>query len=135
MASSITEPSSPAISDTYSQETPSCEMSISLTSNDGGIFTVPPSAATAEKLARFFPRLDGELNTVCVYTPMNLDSLDTHGDTEFNMGAIGGGGGGKSACLTPVSFNMDLSIVANKGSLTLSVEVIIYIVGVIKKKN
>ncbi|XP_058985847.1 inositol hexakisphosphate and diphosphoinositol-pentakisphosphate kinase isoform X14 [Musca domestica] len=125
IASSITEPSSPAISDTYSQETPSCEMSISLTSNEGGNYSLPPSSATAAKLARFFPRLDGDLNTVSVYTPMNLDSLDSN-DTEFNMGAIGGGGGGgpggKSACLTPVSFNMDLSIVANKGSLTLSVD-------------
>ncbi|XP_073830893.1 inositol hexakisphosphate and diphosphoinositol-pentakisphosphate kinase isoform X31 [Musca autumnalis] len=122
IASSITEPSSPAISDTYSQETPSCEMSISLTSNEGGNYSLPHSSATAAKLARFFPRLDGDLNTVCVYTPMNLDSLDSN-DTEFNMGAIGGGGhGGKSACLTPVSFNMDLSIVANKGSLTLSVD-------------
>ncbi|XP_059224204.1 inositol hexakisphosphate and diphosphoinositol-pentakisphosphate kinase isoform X8 [Stomoxys calcitrans] len=122
IASSITEPSSPAISDTYSQETPSCEMSISLTSNEGGTYSLPPSSATAAKLARFFPRLDGDLNTVSVYTPMNLDSLDST-DTEFNMGAIGGGGGGgKSACLTPVSFNMDLSIVANKGSLTLSVD-------------
>lgn len=100
-------------------------MSISLTSNDGGTYSLPPSSATAAKLARFFPRLDGDLNTVSVYTPMNLDSLDST-DTEFNMGAIGGGGGGgggKSACLTPVSFNMDLSIVANKGSLTLSVDV------------
>ncbi|XP_075155203.1 inositol hexakisphosphate and diphosphoinositol-pentakisphosphate kinase isoform X12 [Haematobia irritans] len=121
IASSITEPSSPAISDTYSQETPSCEMSISLTSNEGGTYNLPPTTATAVKLARFFPRLDGDLNTVSVYTPMNLDSLDSN-DTEFNMGAIGGGGGGKSACLTPVSFNMDLSIVANKGSLTLSVD-------------
>ncbi|XP_061396680.1 inositol hexakisphosphate and diphosphoinositol-pentakisphosphate kinase [Musca vetustissima] len=126
IASSITEPSSPAISDTYSQETPSCEMSISLTSNEGGNYSLPASSATAAKLARFFPRLDGDLNTVSVYTPMNLDSLDSN-DTEFNMGTIGGGGGGgpgggKSACLTPVSFNMDLSIVANKGSLTLSVD-------------
>ncbi|KAM7350643.1 inositol hexakisphosphate and diphosphoinositol-pentakisphosphate kinase isoform 4-T4 [Cochliomyia hominivorax] len=122
VASSITEPSSPAISDTCSQETPSCDMSISLTSTEG--CNLPSTAA--QRLAKFFPRLDDDLNSVSIYAPINLDCLEG-GETELSYaGAVGGMGDGsfdaKSACLTPVSFNMDLSIVANKGSLTLSVD-------------
>uniref|UniRef100_A0A1A9WB12 Inositol hexakisphosphate and diphosphoinositol-pentakisphosphate kinase n=1 Tax=Glossina brevipalpis TaxID=37001 RepID=A0A1A9WB12_9MUSC len=120
IASSITEPSSPAISDTCSQETPSCEMSISLTSTEG--YNIPP--ATTEQLAKFFPQLDADLNLVSVYAPLNTDTLEETNNAldELNFAAMGAGFEAKSACLTPVSFNMDLSIVANKGSLTLSVE-------------
>ncbi|XP_046803289.1 inositol hexakisphosphate and diphosphoinositol-pentakisphosphate kinase isoform X6 [Lucilia cuprina] len=118
VASSITEPSSPAISDTCSQETPSCDMSISLTSTEG--YNMPSTAA--QRLAKFFPRLDDDLNLVSVYTPINMDCLET-AETELSCGgAVGGSFDAKSACLTPVSFNMDLSIAANKGSLTLSVD-------------
>lgn len=98
-------------------------MSISLTSTDG--CNLPSTAA--QRLAKFFPRLDDDLNSVSIYAPINLDCLEG-GDSELSYaGAVGGLGEGsfdaKSACLTPVSFNMDLSIVANKGSLTLSVDV------------
>lgn len=121
IASSITEPSSPAISDTCSQETPSCDMSISLTSTEG--YNMPP--ATTEQLAKFFPQLDVDLNSVSVYAPLNTDTLGETNNAldELHFSAIGAGFEAKSACLTPVSFNMDLSIVANKGSLTLSMEV------------
>lgn len=101
-------------------------MSISLASNEGcaggGASFMPPG--TSEKLARFFPRLDDDLNLVSVYAPMNMDSLDMETVDELSVSTTGAIGGGKSTtCLTPVSFNMDLSIVANKGSLTLSVDV------------
>uniref|UniRef100_A0A1B0FIZ5 Inositol hexakisphosphate and diphosphoinositol-pentakisphosphate kinase n=1 Tax=Glossina morsitans morsitans TaxID=37546 RepID=A0A1B0FIZ5_GLOMM len=120
IASSITEPSSPAVSDTCSQETPSCDMSISLTSTEG--YNMPP--ATTEQLAKFFPQLDVDLNSVSVYAPLNTDTLGETNNAldELHFSAIGAGFEAKSACLTPVSFNMDLSIVANKGSLTLSME-------------
>ena len=98
-------------------------MSISLTSTEG--YNLPPTAA--QRLAKFFPRLDDDLNSVSVYAPINMDCLESN-ETELSYaGAVGGltegGFDAKSACLTPVSFNMDLSIVANKGSLTLSVDV------------
>lgn len=98
-------------------------MSISLTSTEG--YNLPLTAA--QRLARFFPRLDDDLNSVSVYAPINMDYLE---NTETELchpgapgGLIEGGFDAKSACLTPVSFNMDLSIVANKGSLTLSIDV------------
>lgn len=96
-------------------------MSMSLTSTDG--YNMPPT--TSQRLAKFFPRLDNDLNSVSVYAPMNLDSLEGNEGELTVGGATGltGGFDGKSACLTPVSFNMDLSIVANKGSLTLSMDV------------
>ncbi|XP_037889484.1 inositol hexakisphosphate and diphosphoinositol-pentakisphosphate kinase isoform X6 [Glossina fuscipes] len=120
IASSITEPSSPAISDTCSQETPSCDMSISLTSTEG--YNMPPAAT--EQLAKFFPQLDVDLNSVSVYAPLNTDTLGEANNAldELHFSAVAAGFEAKSACLTPVSFNMDLSIVANKGSLTLSME-------------
>ncbi|XP_049312680.1 inositol hexakisphosphate and diphosphoinositol-pentakisphosphate kinase isoform X14 [Bactrocera dorsalis] len=114
---SSTEPSSPAISDTYSHETPSGEMSISITSAEG-VNILP----VAEELAKFFPQLDDEdLNAVSVYTPMNTDALEVDADGVFTFGA-GSSRGDVSACLTPVSFGMDISMIANKGSMTLSVD-------------
>lgn len=79
-------------------------------------------ATAAQRLAKFFPRLDDDLNSVSVYAPINLDCLEGK-ETELSYAGAIGGYDAKSACLTPVSFNMDLSIVANKGSLTLSVDV------------
>ncbi|XP_018787302.1 PREDICTED: inositol hexakisphosphate and diphosphoinositol-pentakisphosphate kinase isoform X11 [Bactrocera latifrons] len=115
---SSTEPSSPAISDTYSHETPSGEMSISITSAEGSVNILP----VAEELAKFFPQLDDEdLNAVSVYTPMNTDALEVDADGVFTFGA-GSSRGDVSACLTPVSFGMDISMIANKGSMTLSVD-------------
>nr|XP_036227091.1 inositol hexakisphosphate and diphosphoinositol-pentakisphosphate kinase isoform X12 [Bactrocera oleae] len=114
---SSTEPSSPAISDTYSHETPSGEMSISITSAEG-VNILP----VAEELAKFFPQLDdADLNAVSVYTPMNTDVLDVDADGVFTFGG-GSSRGDVSACLTPVSFGMDISMIANKGSMTLSVD-------------
>ncbi|XP_037938088.1 inositol hexakisphosphate and diphosphoinositol-pentakisphosphate kinase isoform X4 [Teleopsis dalmanni] len=112
---SSTEPSSPAVSDSYSHGTPSGEMSISLTSTEG--FNILPAA---EELAKFFPQLDDDLNSVTVYTPMNADTLDVDADSVFLSSSSGRGD--KSACLTPVSFGMDISMIANKGSMTLSVD-------------
>ncbi|XP_055847079.1 inositol hexakisphosphate and diphosphoinositol-pentakisphosphate kinase isoform X5 [Episyrphus balteatus] len=106
---SSTEPSSPAISDScYSHGTPSGEMSMSLTSTDG--LNVLP---TAEELAKFFPQLDDDLNSV--YVQLNSDNLDPD---VFNPPTEGE----KSCCLTPVSMCMDLSTAATKGSITLSIE-------------
>ncbi|XP_055914293.1 inositol hexakisphosphate and diphosphoinositol-pentakisphosphate kinase isoform X4 [Eupeodes corollae] len=105
---SSTEPSSPAVSDSYSHGTPSGEMSMSLTSTDG--FNVLP---TAEELAKFFPQLDDDLNSV--YVQLNSDNLDPD---VFNPPTEGD----KSCCLTPVSMCMDLSTAATKGSITLSIE-------------
>ncbi|XP_036227084.2 inositol hexakisphosphate and diphosphoinositol-pentakisphosphate kinase isoform X1 [Bactrocera oleae] len=114
---SSTEPSSPAISDTYSHETPSGEMSISITSAEG-VNILP----VAEELAKFFPQLDdADLNAVSVYTPMNTDVLDVDADGVFTFGG-GSSRSDVSACLTPVSFGMDISMIANKGSMTLSVD-------------
>lgn len=77
----------------------------------------------AEELAKFFPQLDDEdLNAVSVYTPMNTDALDVDPDGVFIFGG-GSSRGDASACLTPVSFGMDISMIANKGSMTLSVDV------------
>ncbi|XP_067637668.1 inositol hexakisphosphate and diphosphoinositol-pentakisphosphate kinase isoform X16 [Eurosta solidaginis] len=114
---SSTEPSSPAVSGSYSHETPSGEMSISITSADG-VNILP----IAEELAKFFPQLEDEdLNAVSVYRPMNTDALDVDADGVFTFGG-GSSRGGASACLTPVSFGMDISMIANKGSMTLSVD-------------
>ncbi|XP_054730022.1 inositol hexakisphosphate and diphosphoinositol-pentakisphosphate kinase isoform X6 [Anastrepha obliqua] len=114
---SSTEPSSPAISESYSHETPSGEMSISVTSADG-VNILP----VAEELAKFFPQLEDEdLNAVSVYTPLNTDTLDVDADGVFTFGG-GSSRGDVSACLTPVSFGMDISMIANKGSMTLSVD-------------
>ncbi|XP_028899764.2 inositol hexakisphosphate and diphosphoinositol-pentakisphosphate kinase isoform X6 [Zeugodacus cucurbitae] len=115
---SSTEPSSPAISDTYSHETPSGEMSISITSAEGSVNILP----VAEELVKFFPQIEDEdLNAVSVYTPMNTDALDVDVDGVFTFGG-GSSRGDVSACLTPVSFGMDISMIANKGSMTLSVD-------------
>lgn len=77
----------------------------------------------AEELAKFFPQLDdADLNAVSVYTPMNTDVLDVDADGVFTFGG-GSSRGDVSACLTPVSFGMDISMIANKGSMTLSVDV------------
>jgi len=55
--------------------------------------------------------------------PMNRDSDETMGGGVFLSVCEEQGSG--STCLTPVSFGMDLdlSMVANKGSITLSMEV------------
>ncbi|XP_020714367.1 inositol hexakisphosphate and diphosphoinositol-pentakisphosphate kinase isoform X2 [Ceratitis capitata] len=92
-------------------------MSISITSAEG-VNILP----VAEELAKFFPQLDDEdLNAVSVYTPMNTDALDVDPDGVFIFGG-GSSRGDASACLTPVSFGMDISMIANKGSMTLSVD-------------
>lgn len=53
---------------------------------------------------------------------MNTDALDIDTDGVFTFGG-GSSRGDVSACLTPVSFGMDISMIANKGSMTLSVDV------------
>lgn len=73
-----------------------------------------------------------EIMEESAFEPMNQDSLEP-GEEEEEEGAVGGiflsvceeHGGSGSTCLTPVSFGMDLdlSMVANKGSMTLSVDV------------
>uniref|UniRef100_A0A0A1WIW5 Inositol hexakisphosphate and diphosphoinositol-pentakisphosphate kinase n=2 Tax=Zeugodacus cucurbitae TaxID=28588 RepID=A0A0A1WIW5_ZEUCU len=52
---------------------------------------------------------------------MNTDALDVDVDGVFTFGG-GSSRGDVSACLTPVSFGMDISMIANKGSMTLSVD-------------
>ncbi|XP_053951057.1 inositol hexakisphosphate and diphosphoinositol-pentakisphosphate kinase-like [Anastrepha ludens] len=92
-------------------------MSISVTSAEG-VNILP----VAEELAKFFPQLEDEyLNAVSVYTPLNTDTLDVDADGVFTFGG-GSSRGDVSACLTPVSFGMDISMIANKGSMTLSVD-------------
>lgn len=77
---------------------------------------MPPHS---EELAKFFPRLDEDLNSVSVY--MNMDTLDVDRDSVFMK--EGSSRGDKSSCLTPISCTMDISMIANKGSMTLSVDV------------
>lgn len=108
LASSITEPSSPLISERSGsqEETP----------NSG-------------QLNKYFPTLDSELQEAAAYVYdeeplMNPDNLDDLSEDANELAACETrSSGNKSACLTPVSFNLDLSIMANKGSITLSVEV------------
>ena len=73
--------------------------------------------AHSEELARFFPRLDADLNAVTL--DMNMDCLDVDTDSVFLASARDD----RSACLTPISCSMDISMIANKGSMTLSVDV------------
>ncbi|XP_017465337.1 PREDICTED: inositol hexakisphosphate and diphosphoinositol-pentakisphosphate kinase isoform X3 [Rhagoletis zephyria] len=90
-------------------------------SNANAPQSAQPNVGT-EELARFFPQLEDEdLNAVSVYTPMNADALDIDADGVFTFGG-GSSRGDVSACLTPVSFGMDISMIANKGSMTLSVD-------------
>ncbi|XP_030379206.1 inositol hexakisphosphate and diphosphoinositol-pentakisphosphate kinase isoform X2 [Scaptodrosophila lebanonensis] len=57
------------------------------------------------------------------YAPMNQDTLDGGVFLSVCAGSASSDRDEKSsACLTPVSFGMDLSMVANKGSMTLSVD-------------
>lgn len=105
MASSNAEPSSPLISE-YSEsqeETPS-----------------------SGKLNNYLPPFDGEMQEVAyIYNDsLYVDNLE---DFTENINEVTGYDtrnlDSKSACLTPVSFNLDLSMMAHKGSLTLSMEV------------
>lgn len=58
------------------------------------------------------------------FEPLNQDTLGRGFFLSVGEPDAGGGGSG-STCLTPVSFGMDLnlSMVANKGSMSLSMDV------------
>lgn len=108
MASSNAEPSSPLISERSEsqEETPS-----------------------SGQLNKYFPPFDDELQEVAyLYNdPLNADNLEDFSENNNELtGNENQNSDSKSTCLTPVSFNLDLSMMAHKGSLTLSVEVIFH---------